>query len=267
MLDNKIIIRVFGGLGNQLFIYTFARYLSLKSGIPVFLEKRTGFVKDNYRRRYRLDAFNIELNTCPWYLSMYYPSRSRLAEINRFVYRNSIYMTEDEFSTDPEMAILKIKKTGRVFLDGYWQNRLYSSEYDIKLRNELTPRISITKMNQIVGTEMNRCNSVAIHFRRINYKSLLDQDYYTDAISRIKSRINDPVFYIFSDDIEWCRKNFRTGDSLVYIDHNGNDEIGELWLMSQCRHFIIANSTFSWWGAWLSVNADKIIIKPAEFNI
>ena len=77
-------------------------------------------------------------------------------------------------------------------------------------------------------------------------------NYYIYAINKIKTQIKDPVFFVFSDNIKWCQQNLKADNSFVFVDHNAGDEVAELWLMSQCKHFIIANSTFSWWGAWLS---------------
>jgi hypothetical protein len=107
---------------------------------------------------------------------------------------------------------------------------------------------------------INHCNSIAIHLRRVQNDVVLQSDYYSESIDQMMTKISNPHFFIFSDDIEWCKKNLKVEGSLTFVEHNSNDEISELWLMSQCKHFIIANSTFSWWGASLSVNPTKNII-------
>jgi len=262
MLPNRIIIRVRGGLGNQLFIYAFARYLSLILKSPVFLEKQTGFIKDRYRRKYLLNKFNIQLNACPWYFSLFYPLRHRSAVITKLIYGDAIYMDDIEYNTDPELALFKIEKSKRIYLDGYWQDSIYFNQYEDIIKKDLSLKVKINSQNQKMANDMIHCNSVAIHLRRVKYNKLLELDYYLKAVNQIKSKVKYPVFYVFSDDIKWCRKNFIIDGSFIFVDNNYNNEISDIWLMSQCKHFIIANSTFSWWGAWLSNNPGKIIIAP-----
>jgi len=117
---------------------------------------------------------------------------------------------------------------------------------------------------------MQQCESVAIHVRRGDYTSnaysasfgTLADSYYKTAIERINAGAQQPVFFVFSDDIEWCRNNLQLHNA-IFIEHNkGVDSYKDLVLMSHCRHNIIANSTFSWWGAWLNQNPQKIIIAP-----
>lgn len=126
----------------------------------------------------------------------------------------------------------------------------------------MTVKNQISRENKDVSLEMRDINSVAVHIRRLQYDNVLGTGYYDKAIAKIKAQVADPVFYVFSDDLDWCKENLKLNEKLIFISHNTNDEISDLWLMSQCKHFIIANSTFSWWGAWLSENNNKIIIAP-----
>jgi hypothetical protein len=259
---NIIIIRVLGGLGNQLFIYAFARYLSLELHRSVYVETRTGFFRDSYNRKYRLKKFNIQLNTCPWYLALYYPLRERFVTIAKFLYDDVTFINWIEFNSNPEIAFDKIQKSKKTYLDGYWQYPIYFTEYENIIKKELSLKNKLNYQNIKMANTMSLCSSVAIHLRRVSYETLLKLDYYLNAIHQIKSQIKDPVFFIFSDDIKWCQQNLKFEESFTFVEINPHDEISELWLMSQCRNFIIANSTFSWWGAWLSSYASKIVIAP-----
>ena len=267
MAKKFIIVRVLGGLGNQLFIYAFARYLSLKLDRSVFLETRTGFLRDTYKREYRLNRFNIKLKTCTWYSSLYYPLRKRYQKISELIFGNVTFMNEAEFIANPELALIKIQKSEKNYIDGYWQYSNYLNDYENTIREELSVRNEINNRNIVMANVIKRCNSVAIHVRRVRYDTLLDLNYYIYAINKIKTQIKDPVFFVFSDNIKWCQQNLKVDNSFVFVDHNAGDEVAELWLMSQCKHFIIANSTFSWWGAWLSKNTEKIVMVPDGMNI
>jgi hypothetical protein len=259
-LNSKIIIRVVGGLGNQLFIYAFARSVSLKYNLPVFLETRTGFVKDSFKRKYLLNHFNIRLKPCLLIDSLYFPLNKRFPNLTRVIYGNVMYFNEHNLRMDSIGKILRSYK--KIYFDGYWQKEENFKEYRDIILDELSVRFEISQENKDLSSEIKNCNSVGVHLRRVQYNNLLDLDYYYNAIRKIKGIIDKPMFYVFSDDIKWCKENIRTSCELNYIDHNQDDEISELWLMSQCRHFIIANSTFSWWGAWLSSYSEKIIVKP-----
>ncbi|MCF8342998.1 MAG: alpha-1,2-fucosyltransferase [Chitinophagaceae bacterium] len=263
--ENKIVIRVYGGLGNQLFIYSFARYISLVLKGQVYLEIYTGFVRDTYKRKYQLAKFNIQLQTCPWYLSMYFPLRNRLPLITRIIYGKVTLVNEQDFNLDPDLTFNKIQNSRLSYLEGYWQNSIFFREYESLLKSELSLKIKMKWININMASEMNQCNSVAIHFRRVQYDLVLQHDYYSASINQILTQIDNPHFFIFSDDIEWCKRTVIIEGTLTFVEHNSHDEISELWLMSQCKHFIVANSTFSWWGASLSANPQKIVIVPDSY--
>lgn len=260
----KVIVRVLGGLGNQLFIYAFARSVSLLLGIPVYLEYRTGFIKDEYKRKYLLDNYNIRLNACHMYESMYFPIQSRIPIVNKLIFKDTILLKEEAITSNPIQFLTEIKNH-RIFLTGYWQNVNYFSDIGDQLRNELELTLEVSKMNKELALNMHKVNSVAIHVRNKNFSSVLNSEYYKRAIAQIKNQVENPVFFIFSDDINWCKKNVRVEGITQYIENNFGDELQELWLMSNCKHFILAKSTFSWWGAWLSKNQNKIVIKPKDY--
>jgi hypothetical protein len=266
MKNRTIIIRVKGGLGNQLYIYAFAIYLSSKIDGLILLETRTGFIRDRYKRKYILNNFSVIFKESPWYLSLYYPLKHRLVTFSKFLYRNVTYINDVEFYENPVSSLQKIKDSGVTFLDGYWQDSSLLTECENIIKQVISLKFKIPDKIQNLTNYIQQNNSVAIHFRRVKYDTLLDIGYYLDAINKIKEQVSNPVFFVFSDDINWCRQHFLTDCLIIFVDNGYENEIADFWLMSQCKHFIIANSTFSWWGAWLSGNIEKIIIAPKISN-
>jgi hypothetical protein len=115
--------------------------------------------------------------------------------------------------------------------------------------------------------KISESNAVCLHARRGKYKFALPTEYYHRAVEYVAQKISNPHFYCFSDDPEWIFKNLSIDYSYTVIDHNKEDRNYEdLWLMTKCKHYIIANSTFSWWGAWLNPISDKIVIAPANWG-
>ena len=167
----------------------------------------------------------------------------------------------------------KFNKKDNQFYVGFWQNEKYFSEIsevirqDITLKNEMTG-ISSNLMNQIT----NSIDATSIHVRRTDildpknkYGGICDGNYYKKAMDIIKEKVYSPTFFIFSDDIEWCKDNFKFEKKIYFVSNPMTKDYEELVLMSNCKHNIIANSSFSWWGAWLNKNNNKIIIAPRKW--
>jgi hypothetical protein len=122
---------------------------------------------------------------------------------------------------------------------------------------------------------MKKSEAVVIHVRRGDYLSeknrgiyeLCDMKYYDSAIDKVKKNVKNPLFFVFSDDIGWCRKSFDKSEKIVFVDDSLNTDIDDFTLMLQGKHFIIANSTFSWWAAWLNTVPNKIVISPEKWFI
>jgi hypothetical protein len=163
-----------------------------------------------------------------------------------------------------------------VLLRGFWQSEKYFENIGPLIKNELTLREppgdlqNTTLLKQIKDTE-----SVAIHFRRGDYISdrqaqefhgTCSETYYRDAIALIQSKVENPFFFIFSDEPEWVAEHFNIDVPKCIVHHNSPDEAHkDLYLMRHCRHFIVANSSFSWWGAWLGDHEHKIVIAPKQW--
>lgn len=161
------------------------------------------------------------------------------------------------------------------YLQGYWQSQRYFEKHLAVIRDDFKFKLPLKDKNVELAARITQVNAVSLHVRRGDYLSnkkatdfhgLCSIDYYGDAIKNISSKIINPVFFIFSDDIAWVRENLPMEFPCHYVDHNqGIESFNDMHLMSLCCHNIIANSSFSWWGAWLNTNQDKIVIAPKKW--
>lgn len=260
-----IVVKLIGGLGNQLFQYAFGRYLAHVHDVPLKLDVGAF---DHYRlHRYSLCHFNIvEQFASP-------------ADIKELVslYRDDVPYFERSILSewamnpdfDPRLLDLDILKAGpNVFLDGYWSSEVYFKPIEHILRHEFRVKHPLERKNKEIARLLESCNSVSLHIRRGDYVTNPDcivctDDYYKQAVQLVAARVRDPHFFIFSDDPAWARENFRSEYPFTLVDHNDADtNYEDIRLMSLCKHNIIANSTFSWWGAWLNDNPEKIVVAP-----
>jgi len=275
--DNKVIVRLKGGVGNQLFEYAAARRLALKNEASLVIDSVTGFARDiQYRREYALDRFQIggRLATPAERLEPFERWRRALVKLRArrrpFVARK--YVEQERLDFDPRL--LEYRVAGTVYLDGYWQSEGYFKDVSAEIRKDLEIKAPQDATNQELAKRIRGCESVGIHVRwfdktlpalNIPTANNLTRDYYINAIQNLKDKLTDPHFFLFSDDLAAAREALALPEEQVTsIGHNRGDEnaYADLWLMTQCRHFIIANSTFSWWGAWLARFEPKIIIAP-----
>lgn len=164
-------------------------------------------------------------------------------------------------------------QTRKPIINGYWQDIRYFEDIQDEVRRAFTFR-NIDEKNFLIGEEMENTNSVSLHIRRGDYLKypqyqVCTESYYKKAISYIKEKINNPIFYVFSDDLEWSDKFMAEQDveyNLVSLNR-GRDSYKDMYLMTRCHYNIIANSSFSWWGAWLNNNEGKIVVCPLKWNL
>ena len=272
----KIIVRVKGGLGNQLFHYAFAKRLAKYNNCSLILDNKTSFQQYDYlyNRKYNLDNFCIYDRVAS--------KRERLEPFEKIrrnfllyyskfqKFENKLIYTSDRLDFDDKFLNLKIKKT--IILDGNWQSEDYFKDIESEIRKNLIFKNIDKLKDNIYHQSIITKNSVAIHLRSHGYKDpSIDskfnatKDYYTNSIKYIKNHIDNPHFYIFSDGrtkindfINLSKINY----TLVNSDKSKQVPINDFFLLSCCKHFITAASTFSWWAAWLSKNQNKIVITP-----
>lgn len=264
-----IIARVYGGLGNQLFIYATARAMALRMEQPLLLDPHNGYADDRFGRCFQLPLFNIEADILPAAAAATYNPLTRRhywrRKINRCLPLPLRSFVEERKAFIPGLRSLR---GGRVrYLDGYWQSERYFDDCADTLRRELRLRQPVRPHTRELGTRMQEQDSICLHARRVDYGHLLDADYYHRAAERIVTPGMQPVFYIFSDSMDWARQNLNLPGTVHYVEGNGEEHNYEdLWLMNRCRYHIIANSSFSWWGAWLKDDPAATVIAPASWG-
>jgi hypothetical protein len=270
----KIVTRIKGGLGNQLFCYAAARRLALANSAELVIDDVSGFVRDHqYRRRYALNHFHIpcrratpqeRLEPFERYRRglMKWLSRKRPFAERRYVEQEGL---------DFDRRLLTLRVDGTLYLDGLWQGEGYFKDVEHAIRDDLRIIAPVDARNQSIAREIRNCNAVAVHVRWFDLPDGAGThnvlgDYYQRAVALMECKSASPHYFLFSDNPTAARRRLEIPDSrITVVANNPSDESGyaDLWLMTQCRHFITANSTFSWWGAWLrSPETDKIVICP-----
>ncbi len=274
-----VIANVIGGLGNQMFQYAAARSLSLRSKQPFCLDTtdfdgyglHQGFELQNiFCCEVQLATVNDLSNVLGWRATR--AMRRILTRPEMSFLRTKNFAVEPHFHYWPEFRELQ----GNVYLQGYWQSEMYFSDVANSIRTDFTFCHPIAQNNLTVLEKIDACRSaVSLHIRRGDYVSnprthsdhgLCSLDYYHSAVRYIAERVLDPEFFVFSDDFAWAMTNLKLEYPCHYIDHNrGAESYNDMRLMSMCHHHIIANSSFSWWGAWLNPSDEKIVIAPKNW--
>jgi hypothetical protein len=257
-----VIAIVKGGLGNQLFIYAAARALALRTERALYLDAERGFTRDDYGRSYRLNRFPIQAEPMPeaWRIAptLKHPQHKIIRALNKLLPRDQrTYFAERHNQPPTQLTALRPQRC-RITLLGYWQNEEYFADHAEVIRAELAPPTPADETNRALGQRFATQESVFLHFRRVRYWNLLGRDYYQQAIDAACDRLTRPHFVLFGDDLDWPKLNLDFHSQPVEcIAHNPQDELADLWLMSRCRHAVVANSSFSWWGAWLGDTAPQ----------
>ena len=277
-----IIVRLFGGLGNQMFQYAAARRLAHHHNALLKLDVSDLSKWQNWNtpREYTLFHFNIEaeIASTSEVVDLRGESKSNIKKgLDRFFQllgmpaRNTRVIREKHFHFDQTI----LEAPDNVNLDGYWQSEKYFEDIKNVLQKEFTLKNPLEGKNLDVAEEIRRANSVSLHVRRADY--VTDQrttefhgfcglDYYNACVDVVGRSVSDPHFFVFSDDPDWVRGNIKLRFPTTFVVHNEPQKGHEdLRLMSMCQHHIIANSSFSWWGSWLSPRPEKIVIAPRKW--
>ncbi len=279
-----IIVKISSGLGNQLFQYAFAKALSLNRSMEVKIDASNFdyWPKNITPRKFSLSNFNISLDLADKKdfreIGVPYPGNHSIGEnIYRLIFKlkeslrkNKKIIIDHRLNFNPEM----LSVPDNTYILGGWTNYNYFQNIKDDLYKELTLKKDFGPKAQKLHNQIESSESVSVHIRRSDYLKysrkfvILDEKYYQEAVNNIKDRISNPIFYIFSDDIEYVQNNYSEifGQSAIYLSGQGIEDEEELMLMSKCKHNIIANSTFSWWAAWLNQNSSKIIVAPHKYR-
>ena len=290
-----ILFRITGGLGNQMFQYACAKALQLRSGNSIKLDIQQS--QWHARHRYELNHFSISLPVASIEDINYFCSESlsnrkikRLDWLSKKTQQKTRYrklfrkylkinmLSPDLYrineNTENINAIQNVPTPA--YLDGYWQNAAYFQDFEEIIRNDLALQSRLETSAEIFKEKILKFTCpVAVHIRRGDYLSkkvsamfkVLSLDYYKTAMEEISKSHPEALFIVFSDDIDWVKGQFGSLKyTFEYVDgnHTGYED---LHLMTLCHHHIIANSTFSWWGAWLSNAVDKQVIAPKQWGL
>lgn len=264
-----IIVRIVGGLGNQMFCYAYAKTLEQK-GYTVKIDIST-YESYTLHGGFQLDKYDMDLPYSTKEENKSYYSNSVLARIMRKIgIRSSNVIKEKNLLFDE----ILIKVEDNNFISGYFQ----SEKYFINIRDILLKQFTIKQnissyTHDIADKIKKRSNSCSIHIRRgdftnsnnISIHGVCPAEYYLSAIKYLKQKTDIEEYFIFSDDIKWCKENLQVEKATFIENTKQRIPHEDIYLMSLCKNNIIANSTFSWWGAWLNQNNKKIVIAPKQW--
>jgi hypothetical protein len=268
-----------GGIGNQLFMYAMARRLALKNRVPLYLETGSGFDGDFFRRNYGLDRFQIVGEEVKRERHSQLRRRTAIAINALLPFRHRWFFREPDEGPNAgpcagfDRRILNLRVARPVFLEGYWQEERYFADIEEELRRELTFSTIHTAANRNLADEMRSSESVSVHVRKLHGVpagidkpsatiASLPAEYYRAAIAAIRERVPRARLYLFSDSPSLAALPVGEEDAVRVVNEGADAQYEDLWLMSQCRHFVLANSTFSWWGTWLGRRAKSVIVSP-----
>ncbi len=273
-----VISNIIGGLGNQMFQYAMGRALSCERNKSLHLDI-TGFNGYELHHGFMLSKVFV----CPVQIATKIEIQNilgwqNLSGIKRVLGRPSMEVfRRNGFVVEPRHHYWHNINHVPIdcYLYGYWQSERYFQAHAATIRADFTFKSPLLNNNAVLAEQISQVNAVSLHVRRGDYVNnpkttathgVCTLDYYRAAIELIAERVQQPNFYIFSDDIAWVKDNLKIDFPHQFVDHNsGSESYNDMHLMSLCQHHVIANSSFSWWGAWLNASPDKIVIAPKKW--
>lgn len=270
-----IVVKLMGGLGNQMFQYAFGKMLAEKNKTQLAID--TSFLLDRTPREnfvfrdFDLDIFNLKLKNIESQKLRKILSTKKNRYWNPFKKKYHL-LNENSFTFDSKNII----SSSNIYLNGYWQSESYFKDIEYEIRNDFQIAIPLSEESQRLSDEIKSKNSVCVNFRRGDYvdvkgssetHGVTAMDFYSSAISQLRKEHSNLHFYIFSDEIEWCKENIKWDLPITFVDHffKGPKFSNYFQLMIDCKHFIIPNSTFAWWAAWLGKYDNKKVIVPQRW--
>ena len=273
-----------GGLGNQLFQYAVGKSLALKSNVPLILDLSGFEIDAYYKRTLELSHFNIasdlEWSNALWKYKGCLAVR-RVAWSLPLIAKVVRPILKVELSPEFDELIVSKVISNRVFMLGYWQDERYFSDVRTTLQREFTLTKPLSSANAEIANQIARSpTSVAVHLRRLHgvaagtidtaqalaqrVKSgiALPLNYYHAGVQIIEQQLIAPHYFVFSDDPQWAKDHLRLNGNVTFLENGRGPDREDIVLMSLCKHHLIANSSFSWWGAWLAHNPEQIVIAP-----
>lgn len=271
-----VIIKVWAGLGNQMFQYALYREFASR-GLDVYLDANwynhfncfNGFelpqIFPNFKARY------ASITDCT---KMAYTQYTLFQRIKRKLLQPKKTHYIEEHHTNSYSFDSNVLKFEHMYIEGYFQSEKYFSDIREELLDAFRFKVP-ANFNKSILEIIEKVDSVSVHIRRGDYlkvyesnKLLCNSSYYFKAIDYMLTHVDNPTFFVFSDDIAWCKSLLQNYEHIQYVDGNTKEQSYlDMFLMSKCKHNIVADSSFSWWGAWLNTHAEKIVIAPKNWNI
>ena len=274
-----VVVKLMGGLGNQMFQFAAGRALSYRLNSDLLLDR--SFLDADpkgawTKREFELDIFNVDCK---------FLEEAQIRKLNpanknifRILFRKLMpgfsgiyYLNEMGFSYQDKFEMI----SGDVYLNGYWQSEKYFEKYGALIAKDFQFRTPLLKENIALSERIKSAESVSLHVRRTDFiadpkvaqvHGVCTPDYYVNAVSKLKKQYEHLKGFVFSDDPQWAKDNIVTDIPLEYVTNNsGKNSYVDMQLMSMCKHNIIANSSFSWWAAWLNKNEDKVVCAPGNW--
>ncbi len=270
-----VIVQLIGGLGNQLFQYAFGKHMAKLNKTELVLD--TSAFHDSYKlHKYSLQHFGISAKIADRHIVdeiKNYPKPNKWQKaIQVFLGTPFIVIKEKAFNFDEK--VLKKYNSKHIFVDGYWQTEKYFESIKEILYKEFQITTPQGEQDKSISEKIRNSNAISLHIRRADYTNpetveahgMCSLEYYQNAVEEVASEVENPTFFVFSDDIEWAEQHLKIAYPIIFVGHNDAEKNYEdLRLMSECQHNIIANSSFSWWGAWLNPNPNKIVVAPTQW--
>lgn len=278
--QSRVIVQILGGLGNQMFQYALARAIAQRTGAPLLLDvKPMKYAPQETRRSYDLDIFKMEPTLATRAdVARYHSHGTGLAGKIAHRLRGAAGASEilHQYKFEYQPRILDLKPP--IYITGYWQSHRYFADIEGLLRRDFVFREALPPTAVGFAQAISQPAAVCLHVRRgdytdpkySNFIGPCSIDYYRRAVARIREFVEEPTFFIFSDDLPWCRAHFDWIEGLVqFVEYETPAgfklQASDLQLMARARYFIIANSTFSWWAAWLAGERAKLVIAPKDW--
>ena len=277
------VVKITDGLGNQIFQYAFARKMQIDTDRAVYLDTR--FInnedavirkEDNYKnkmngfRHYGLDKFKIKLKSADDQELRYWQYLSASGVLQHEIYTMAQKGMWPWRYYDEDFTQVNKSTLFPAYYKGYFFNLNYYDDIRDVLQKEIVLKNKI-HLPEVLKNSLKNENTVSLHVRRGDFIRLhIDisrNEYYPNAISLMESKLTKPTYFVFSDDIEWVKSNLKLSGKVIYVSDMGFQDYEELMIMKHCKHNIIANSTFSYWAAYLNSNPDKIVICPHNWKI
>lgn len=270
-MKDKIIVKFNGGLGNQMFQWALARAIETKTGIPTYMDMT--YFGRGYSRIYELDVFNMEVKKIEGFfanLKLDWMWRLR-RKLKGKKFLGTLVYEEAHFEFDPDV----LNVSSNTYVHGFYQCEKYFKDCEEQIRKDFGFKVEPDEINKATIEKIQSTDSISLHIRRGDYVqkkrfqqkySTCSLDYYKRGVEYITKTVENPTLFIFSDDKEWVKENLKLPYETIFVDNNsGAKSYEDLRLMSLCKHNIMANSSFSWWGAWLNKNPQKVVIAPQKW--